>query len=310
MSIDRPFGWISQISPETFASTRRGFWPSLGLVSIDEVAIAGHENIFLFKGSNDYALAYTDLDDDKVLAAQWISYLNEARASLDDLGIKFFFSLLPNKATLLPEDFPLRLRRKITGRAASLLDGLMPAEIEAFYSILGLPARYSMFRKNDSHLTDFGNTVFAETLLRGVGLKPGWDNYEFSEFSEVIHAGDLGRRFSPEARETLRLLKHPHQSVHTVKTVSPMRKSRFLGSGYEATNPDAPHHIRLMLFGNSFVERVPSWGCAMQIVSVVSNFRFLWLPGIDVSEIKAWKPDAVIFQTCERFLSRQPTSNY
>lgn len=88
----------------------------------------------------------------------------------------------------------------------------------------------------------------------------------------------------------------------------PARKGKLLGLSYAASNAAAPVDRSILIFGNSFFEKVPGWASAMPMVSTVRDIRFVWLPWVDLTLAKELNPDVVIFQTCERFLQRTPQS--
>ncbi len=284
-----------------------GAWPTLGLVSTDETAIVGKDGwLFLYQGSNRYFSGYFSSPEDSRMADIWSAYIDNARKILHEMNVKFYFSLVPNKASVLPDLYPFELPRAITGRAARVLARLDPTEQDGFESIRANINRHAIFRRNDTHLTEFGNLLLAHSMLRGVGLELPWHHYDFAVVRCVHHDGDLGHRFRPAATEVLRRLQHPLQTAAVTRRDGAIRRGAHLGSGYEASNPQAPAALRLLIFGNSFVEHLPSWGSAMQLCASVKTVRFVWWPGIDFAEVKAWAPDAVVFQTCERFLNRDP----
>ena len=97
-------------------SVVEGVWLDPGSTSVDGVAIVGYDNIlFLLGGTNHYYAAYSqDLAEAEKQAAAWLTYLEYAQTECNRRNIKFLFSVVPNKATILPEFYPRDLNGGIT----------------------------------------------------------------------------------------------------------------------------------------------------------------------------------------------------
>lgn len=280
-------------------------WPVEGTFSTDGDTVIGRGGwAFLYRCSNDYFHGYSPLEDDERLGARWASNIGRWRESVEQRGVKFAVAIVPNKASLLPHAYPVNLPQKITGRARCLLDRLRPEDRTVWDSFINSQAKESLFRRNDTHLTEAGNLILASHLLAQLELPEVDIAFHCKAMSHTGHAGDIGRRFDPVAKETLTRLYHDWTLFCSETLSGPIHQDGVLGISYQLVHQKPRTKARLMVFGNSFIERVPSWGAAPFLAASVAEMRFSWLPYVDLVMIDEWKPSHVIFQTCERFLSR------
>jgi hypothetical protein len=236
-----------------------GPWPEPATISDDRVAIIGRDGwAFLYKGSNNYFDAYRPAATDLALARAWQDHVDQTRSCLAAEGLDFAFAVVPNKATLLPHLYPLPTGGGPTCRMTHLLASLGPRDRLVFDRFLGSTAREALFRRNDTHLTEYGNLLLTDALLSLAGAKTDWAHYDLSATSAIVHAGDLGHRFAPPARETVLRLFHPVADVVVTSHDHPSRKGNVVGLSYSTVNPRAPVDRSILVFGNSFIERFPS----------------------------------------------------
>jgi hypothetical protein len=296
-----------QRSAEVLESEATGDWPEVGHFSQDRIAIIGKEKfVFIHNGRNNYYAAYSKSETDVFLAETWATYIEQIRSTLSRSGVPFLFCLVPNKATVLPHLYPLPLSGFPTARCQLLLEMLGHEDRIAFDRFCSSNFPKSIFRRNDSHLTEFGNILLADTILKFANAEPDWSKIDLDKVKPCQHAGDLGARCEPKTSEIFKRVQYTTSQCKIVEKDYKERRGQLVGLEYTAVNPAAPTNKRILVFGNSFVERVPSWGAAMPICTSVSDFRFVWYPAVDIDLVKAWEPDLVVFQTCERFLSAAP----
>ena len=282
-------------------------WPTPGTRSSDDVAIVGHDGwAFILKGSNNYYDAYLPAASDGPLAQAWQDHVEQTRHILSAEALDFAFAVVPNKATLLPDRYPLPTGGGPTGRMALLNARLSTRDRQVFDRFMTDGRKESLFRRNDSHLTEYGNLLLADAIIGLTGVPTDWSHYDLTTVSAHVHAGDLGRRFSPPLQETYFRLHHPVADVTVTPHDHPARKGAFQGLSYSTSNPGAPIDRSILIFGNSFIERFPSWSASMPLVATLRHLHFVWLPSVDLDLARRLRPDLVLFQTCERFLERAP----
>jgi hypothetical protein len=293
-------------SIETLFSIPQGDWPETGSISPDGTAIAGRDQfLFLHGGSNDYYAAYSQPPEaarDDV--APWVAFVDECDQICRAAGVDFRFIIVPNKASVISEPYPLPLANPITPRLRLLSEQVGPEHLPLIDAIRAHPQRTGFFRRNDSHFTELANVAATGMILESLGLKNAVAELE-CRFVRVSHPGDLGSKFAEPAMESVGRLILP-ENVFS-QTIIQEPKGQHTGLDYQTECANAPFDRRLLVFGNSFFERPVSWGMAPYFVRLFRHLRFRWATGPVEQTIHEFKPDIVLVMTCERFLSLAPT---
>lgn len=295
----------------SLASIPEGTWLPPGTVSADDVSVVGHENwLFLYRGSNDYYAAYQEpaRSEARQDALAWKLYIAKWRDSIARQGRRFQAVIVPNKASVLPEYYPLPLASALTWRMRHLLELVDGDFLYPLADIGNAGLREVLFRRNDSHLSDAGNIFLSNLILRALGVEEPLvpcveDRMEIRSLS---HFGDLGRRFDPPCSERVFRVARDLAHLTITELAEPVSRSGFVGLSYRTENPRAPLKKSLLVFGNSFFEKVPSWGMAPDFSLAFERVTFVWSEKIDQSLIEESDADCVLLQTCERFLGRRP----
>lgn len=290
------YGSIAEIDPAR-----------VGEISEDRSAVAGHDGwCFIYEGSNNYRGAYHD----KRLAPlgeQWARLIEERQQVCEALGVTFLQIIVPNKATLMPENFPEPLGDGITTVLQCLLDAAPAANLLCPVEQMRQPGlREAVFRRNDSHLTVSGNAVLAELILEAVGVTP--ITIPCIEVSKVDHTGDLGSKFRLPISEAFFA---PRFNMGLLDKSKIQKIDETIVEGFNGTqqtflNLNAPIKKTILVIGNSFFERIPSWGMSPIFAAIFDRFSIYWSADFDIELIEIYQPDIVIAQTCERFLTKLP----
>jgi len=156
-----------------YASTTTIAPERVGEISDDRSAVVGRDGwCFIYEGSNNYRGAYHDTGLAS-LGDEWARLIEQRQRICDSLGIKFLQLVVPNKATLMPENFPEPLGEGITTVLQRLLEAAPNANLICpVETMRKLDVRDAIFRRNDSHLTVAGNALLAELMLDAVGMAP------------------------------------------------------------------------------------------------------------------------------------------
>ena len=283
----------------------------LGEGSEDRSAVVGRNNqCFIYEGSNNYRGAYLDIAL-APLGDQWAKVIERRQRACEGIGAHFFQIIVPNKATLMPENFPEYLGGKgITTILERLLASVPMANLICPLELMRqTELRQAIFRRNDSHLTLAGNALLTEMVLAALAIETA--DVPFIETSEVKHVGDLGGKFHESIAEIYHAPRFNTGLLDqaSVNKVLEVQVVGFNGNRQDFNNPTAPIKKSVLVFGNSFFERVPSWGISPLFTALFNDFFFLWTPQFDIDIVKQIRPDIVISQTCERFLSVLPNDN-
>ncbi len=280
-----------------------------GEISTCDRATIGKENwIFIYKGTNDYLGSYlTEPNED--ISTKWVDLFMERSNQLKKQSIKFVQLIIPNKASIINDRLPYQFEgKKITGTLFKIItknkncDVLIPLE-----KMRDVRIKNSLFRKNDSHLTLAGSALLTELILEKLGLNSS-DITEKINTKEINHIGDLGKRFEDQIAEIFHAPVTDSGLLNREKIdiLQEINGIGFNGSKQIFKNSSPVFDKTIMIFGNSFFEKLPGWGMTPIFASLFKSLHFIWSPDIDYKLIEAEKPDIVICQTCERFLNRLP----
>lgn len=270
------------------------------IISHDSVAIVGKRNyLFLYEGFNRYYQMYYDRQSVVCNAINsWSTHLNSWIETINMKSGEFHFICVPNKASLHYRLYPLRLGSRQTPYLSVLQKN---ARVHVFK-----PKNFEgVFRRNDTHLSPYGNFKFAEFILHSLGYSYDFGDLESTGFQEIV--GDLGSKFSPPISEQVEFLKNsnssdiPHILLDNSDEYLP---DRHIGIAIQFENQNAPFEKSLRIFGNSFLGNSSDYSTLWLLSLVFQKVSFHWSPTVLHNTIE--EGEIVIFQTCERFLGYSP----
>lgn len=276
------------------------------MVSQDNVAITGKGGwLFLNKGSNCYYEAYLeDQIEASKIASQWSDSLGKFKELANRYNARYAAVIIPNKASILPIYYPLDIPFDATPRLRALLSIAPSPLICSISELQTAPHAPLLYRRLDTHLTEAGNLYYSRKILESFGIDESICVFP-SEVVYVQHHGDLGGRYKDMAKENVARIRYRKMAGLNYQEISkPI--SAHTGLVYETFNIDAPVKARLAVFGNSFFDRPNGWSLAPLFCRIFERVRFHWESGVYPEYIEAFKPDYILFQTCERFLLSPP----
>jgi SAM-dependent methyltransferase len=281
--------------------------PQRGTLSHNNVAISGGDQLFLYGGSNNYFSSYQDSPDLAAARADpWIYSIISWSKFCRSRGIMFVLLVVPNKATIIPHAYPHYLPIQITPVLKRLLDSVNEFVVCPIDDLRLLNRKCSIYRLLDSHLSEYGNTVVFNRILKTLNLR---DEVKFNaEVVDVANRGDLGAHFNLNGTyEVVKRLQIENSPNISLRILSEPVASH-TGLAYDTVNNDAFTDKSICIFGNSFVDRPRGWGLAPYFCRSFSKVRFCWESALYPELVEDCHPDIVIFQTCERFLRRAPAT--
>ena len=294
-----PLSWYSSRS---IISNNR-----VGAISDDRSAVVGNSNwCFIYEGSNNYYKSYIEegLSSTK---DEWIGIIEARQILCTELDIQFLQLIIPNKLTLIPYFFPGTLNTDVSFLMKELMNKRVNANLLIPVSDLRKNSvREAIFRRNDSHLTISGNAYLADLIIKNLGIPIS--RIPKISTQEILHIGDLGGKFSNAVPEEMSapLWDQGLFDQKNLNKIEDFDPGRLVGIRQVFINHKAPIEKKLVVFGNSFFERVPSWGLSPFFAAIFLEFHFIWSPNIDLNYLINGKFDIVICQTCERFLTQAP----
>lgn len=280
--------------------------PKPGSISGDEVSIAGKDGwLYLYKGTNNYYDAYAEKNDVAcALATKWGKAIDGYCELFKNTSTNFVATVIPNKASVIPEHYPLDLNKLLTPRLSILRDYLNDRLYCPLEELQASSWKSSIFRRVDTHFTEFGNLFFATGILKKFGI----DISAFELAVELLyrdHRGDLGGRYPTPLYEKVPRFRFAEKFDVSIQEISPP-VSASTGLIYESNCSNAPIQARLIVFGNSFFDRPNSWSMAPFFCRIFRTVRFHWESGVYEKYVNEFSPDYAIFQSCERFLLSAP----
>lgn len=289
----------------TEASGGLGF----GRSSIDGKVQMGRNGIaFLASGSNQLAALYAGRVQIDVPA--WIELLHTRSNVLAARSIQFLQIFIPEKTSVLPEYSPYpatpgcaqyhEIVSSSRDAGIPILDGL---------NTLSKGNRASYFPAGDSHLT----TGASELLVRAILTKIGQSCvYDTSPLQSTLLLGDLLAKFPSDGDLRELNFRYPSLLIEDEELV-PVLLHTFtpdaghLGNRRVWSCERAPVPMRVVCFGNSFFERGGSSArLSWWFARLFREFHFVWSPEMSLQYVDEVKPDLVVCQTIERFLTRVP----
>ena len=278
--------------------------------------LEGHDGwLFLIGGSNSTASLYGrqgPIPDGHV--ARWRDCIETRAQRLKQMGIRYVHITIPEKLTIYdnklydppPVDWRLspgvRLLEMLETSGSSVLLDL----IEPFRQKRDtLP----LYFKTDSHWSPEG-CFFAYTLLcERLGLTPD-ETLLSRSFQELDGELDLGSKMTPIVRERVRFYNfalharrvYSNPVVKYLETPS-IAPHVHIGSHVRYRN-DAPHAapMKVLIFGDSYSSQKADALTGM-LAETVRDVEFIWSSNLDWHYIKKSKPDVVIYDLVERFMT-------
>lgn len=274
--------------------------------------------LFLTGGSN-YVTTLYDRDvgnlPDKTLSA-WRRLIERRQEKCAALGIGYAHVVIPDKLTIYghkqakalvdPDLAPsLRLQGMLAaGPAAdSWIDLVTP--MRAKRDIVDL------YWKTDTHWTPEGCVFAYERICERLGLKFIRDPYAGPR--KEFHARmDLGLKLEPERWEQVREYDFAGAArrVFVNKVGEILENPAFgseihLGSRSIFENEGARNPLRIMLFGDSYASQRANFLTGL-LAATAQRVEFIWSSSLDWRHVEKCKPDILITEIAERFMTIVP----
>ncbi len=289
----------------------------VGSISSDRSTIVGKGGVlFIYQGSNGYHDQYINRRSD-ALGTAWAELTKERHRWIGK-SAQVLSLFIPNKATCLPDLYPLPLDACPTPAWRDLRAALDSRSDVLFCdSLLDASLPGNRWERNpwglvDSHWSEFGCLETVNDVLR----KMGYDEFALDvlKIKPLQDFGDLSGKFGT-ARAGNVVTRHLSVSttqptcVHLSESDSQIENS----TGRRATwrNPEAPVPLTLCIVGNSFSGVGDSTANLVYwFARVFTEVTFLHSGAIPLDVVEAYSADVVLFQGLERFLAQVPSDAY
>jgi hypothetical protein len=288
-----------------------------GFVSTDGSAVLGtNGQSYLVGGSNlvlEQFMTPADHPSLASLGARWREALLRRARTLQGEGVGFLQTIIPEKLSVLPEDFPFEIPTpspllRAVETAVSSSPAVPNVVIWGRAHIVPRMAPGEVFGRLDTHLTVKAAYLLFTDLLERLGQACPF-GLELDGTARVV--GDLAERFfGTPLPEIYHVPSSAYDSrlsaaVEVLEKVIP--ETGHIGTRLVWRNRAAPIDLRVVAFANSFFERGGSArSLSWWFSRAVREFHFIWSPDLDLDYVRRVAPDWVICQTIERFLARTP----
>jgi hypothetical protein len=276
--------------------------------------------LFLVGGSNSIGALYDRnaplLSDAKLQA--WVTLIEGRAHRLERMGIQYVHISIPEKLTLYDNRFhdpPIVDWQLSPGlRLGEMMQRSPYAHV--WLDLVG-PFRAArdevqLYYKTDTHWTPEGCFVAYKLLCQKLGIRP-----ELSLLTrprrEVESVLDLGLKMEPPALEPLRLYDFTKDAQKTYRNVIAQYLDTVTANAlvhigahirYKNANPAAANK-KILIFGDSYASLRPD-GLTAMLAETAREVEFIWSSNLDWSYIKRARPDIVIYDLVERFMTILP----
>ncbi len=303
------------VEPQVKAGNMSPVLLPAGLPSGDRSAAIGlRGHLFLTGGTNSLLSLYEKPGDDALdaQADRWVELFGQRQERCATRSIGYQQTIIPEKLTVLRADAPLQI-----DGPSPLFQALENRLQNAEFYVSGLDpfeqwnSDDDPFLMTDTHLSASGaQAVFANLMSRiEPGLVPVIDAVRMDR---VRYApGDLTGRFGLPVYSRIIEPSEARVSAYSrgltmVENYYPST-NRFQGRRFRWVNSTAPSALKVLAFGNSFFGTgdfagyLSWWG-----KHFFREFHFHWGADFEWDLVDELRPDIVVGQTVERFLTRVP----
>lgn len=258
--------------------------------SVEEQVVLGTDGWLFFAPTLDDYMGRAMSEEELSLAA---SYLAALQREAESRGVRFYFTIAPNKNSLYPEHMPSYIP---TAHRSSNAEKLKPYLEQFGVNYVDLFAVYAgvgetLYYRTDSHWTERGAALAADTLLAAMEKDSAFFSAEFR--AGEPHRGDLYEMLYPAGKER--------------------EASEICAAGFSYTLSGDPNGGNAMRIRSSCEGRSgtllcwrDSFGISLYpyLADSFSEAVFLRSASYDLSQIESTGADTVLIELVERNLGR------
>jgi alginate O-acetyltransferase complex protein AlgJ len=279
--------------------------------------------LFLIGGTNAVGTLYDRgaalLPDAKL--EQWARLIGERARRLETLGIQYVHVSVPEKLTIYDNRFsdPSVVDWRLSP-ASRLGEMLQHSEYAHVWLDLIGPLRAArdgepLYVKTDSHWNASGCFIAYKAICERIGIEPEPDllSRPYLDFGAYL---DLGSKLEPPVPEVFKFYNFARNAQRTY--TNPIADYldaiahdavMHVGSHVAFSNgaPDAAP-LKILIFGDSYASQRADALTGM-LAETARAVEFIWSSNLDWHYIERTRPDVVIYEIVERFMTVLPKDN-
>jgi alginate O-acetyltransferase complex protein AlgJ len=273
--------------------------------------------LFLTGGSNSIGALFDRgaplLDDAKL--QQWVDLIEDRARRLERMGIEYVHISIPEKLTVYDNklhDPPIvdwrlspamRLRQMIQGSCYALV------WLDLIDAFRAQRDEKQLYYKTDTHWTPEGCFLAYRLLCEKIGIRPD-PTLLTRPAREAESVLDLGIKMDPLIYEQLKLYDFLRNSTSIYRNsiaryldMVTANAAVHVGS-HVAFKNDKPSAARkkILIFGDSYASQRPD-GLTAMLAETAREVEFIWSSNLDWAYIKRARPDIVVYELVERFMT-------
>jgi alginate O-acetyltransferase complex protein AlgJ len=273
--------------------------------------------LFLIGGSNSIGALYDRnaplLDDAKL--RQWVKLIEGRARRLERMRIEYVHISIPEKLTLYDNKFhdpPIvdwRLSPSMRLREMMQRSPYARVWLDLVDPFRAARDDIQLYYRTDTHWTPEGCFLAYKLLCEKIGIAP-----ELTLLArprrEVESVLDLGLKMEPLVYEQLRLYDFTKDSQKTYRNVIAQYLDTVTANAlvhvgshirYKNSNPSAANK-KILIFGDSYASQRPD-GLTAMLAETAREVEFIWSSNLDWAYIKRARPDIVVYDLVERFMT-------
>jgi hypothetical protein len=272
----------------------------------ERVLITPSGRLFLYRDRNrtlDQHLGRLPFDAEGV--ESWAQILRRRCERLGRLGSSYCFLVAPNAHSIyndeLPEEYQSEAMRPVEQLAAELPPELGSIIVNPTDVIRSRRDEGIMYPLTDTHWSHRGAFVAYRHLLSVLtGVAPV--AADRVSFKLGVFEGGLGRLLVPPRSSPTERTSIAEATSTCLYDNRVFNHGSILVFGRGGREPDAEPATRAIIFGDSF-----TWHLLPYIAETFDRLVWVHSTSIDFRLVELERPDAVISETTERFITRLPT---
>jgi hypothetical protein len=276
--------------------------------SPDGDVVVGRDGwLFLARGGNAWMNQYRGLVAPPLgWVKDWRVVLAHRRAIAAEHGARCAQLVVPDKLALYPELAPPGCEPLARRPAERLLDaGVLHDTTYPVPALMAAKRQAPVFPRTDTHVTAHGARTLYLTVMTQLGLRISGAHLD-RPFDHHVDSGDLGRHFDPPVPERFAV---PARTPSLEVAFEDVPAGGHYGLRRVVRNHAPLHDLSILVFGGSHtaVDVAHPGTLGELLARTFALTTFVWMPfGCDPGLVARMRPDAVVFQTTERFLLEVP----